>query len=481
MANELEAILGAAESAIGVQYKWGGNSLASGVDCSGLVQQAYLAAGIALPRVSASQMRVGQPVASVNEAQPGDLIGYQTGNRNGSGVEHIAIYIGNGQMIEAYRTGAPVRVTEVRPGATFRRIVGNIAPTRPAGAVQLGPHRDRIYTTAATTNMPAPPPQVEAQAVTAPPEGGLGDDLPDNATEEQTLAYIREHLPQYAPWLENDEIRYVLTWAVREDKADAEIQGALQRTNYFRTHGPSSRALDSLLATDHAAAEQVISGAKNIVGDLFSRNGISLDDAALGELAKNALRAGTIGFQGGQVFVSSEDRLNEMVAFGLGASGKPATGEAGKQVSDLAAIARDYFVPVTRSGLEDWQRRILAGAASEDQFREWLAGQARAAFDNDDSVLRSIDQGRSPAEHFQAHRAAIAQALELDEDAVDLMDPRYRDVLQHRDETGRVRSMSWVEAERWARERPEFANTTQYHQQTADTATQLARWMGVSA
>ena len=83
-----------------------------GLDCSGLVQLVYKYLGYDLPRVSADQARAGRPVASMAEAQPGDLIAWDNSSRN-NGVDHIAIYVGNGKMIEAPRTGLDVRLVDV--------------------------------------------------------------------------------------------------------------------------------------------------------------------------------------------------------------------------------------------------------------------------------------------------------------------------------------------------------------------------------
>lgn len=101
-------VIEAAKTALGVMYQWGGNSLAGGVDCSGLVQQAFAAAGISLPRISAQQAQAGQRVG-LNALQPGDLVAWDNSSRN-NGADHIAIYLGNGQIIEAPRTGLAVRI-----------------------------------------------------------------------------------------------------------------------------------------------------------------------------------------------------------------------------------------------------------------------------------------------------------------------------------------------------------------------------------
>jgi len=119
-----QQVIAAAESAVGVPYVWGGNSLTTGVDCSGLVQQAFKTIGIDLPRLSADQAKSGTAVSSMAEAQPGDLIAWDNSSRN-NGADHIAIYLGNGKMIEAPYTGAKVRIVDVPSTPDYiRRVIG---------------------------------------------------------------------------------------------------------------------------------------------------------------------------------------------------------------------------------------------------------------------------------------------------------------------------------------------------------------------
>jgi len=95
----------------GMMYQWGGSSPKTSFDCSGLVQWAYKSMGVALPRVSADQARSGRKVPLAN-LRPGDLVAWDNSSRN-NGADHIAIYIGNGQVIEAARTGTPIRVSKL--------------------------------------------------------------------------------------------------------------------------------------------------------------------------------------------------------------------------------------------------------------------------------------------------------------------------------------------------------------------------------
>ena len=114
------AVLETARQYLGVPYVWGGESLAEGgLDCSGLVQLVFGAHGVDLPRVARDQMRQGTEVASLAQAQPGDLVVQRGG-------KHIGIYLGDGQMIHAPKPGRTVEITPVTDASvtTIRRVLG---------------------------------------------------------------------------------------------------------------------------------------------------------------------------------------------------------------------------------------------------------------------------------------------------------------------------------------------------------------------
>lgn len=96
-------IVAFAQQFVGHPYVWGGNSLTNGVDCSGFVHQVYAHFGISTPRYSQAFKSVGQPVSYQN-IQAGDVVVYPG---------HVAIYIGNGNIVEAQSTRAGI--TNSRP------------------------------------------------------------------------------------------------------------------------------------------------------------------------------------------------------------------------------------------------------------------------------------------------------------------------------------------------------------------------------
>ena len=98
------AIVNYAKAQVGKAYIWGGEG-PNGFDCSGLVLKAYQQAGIYLPHYSGSQIARGHRI-SLDEIQPGDLLAKPGGG-------HIAIYVGNGQIVEAANPRAGVRLTSI--------------------------------------------------------------------------------------------------------------------------------------------------------------------------------------------------------------------------------------------------------------------------------------------------------------------------------------------------------------------------------
>jgi cell wall-associated NlpC family hydrolase len=107
-------------SQLGVPYSWGGGNAAgpsrgidsgadtTGFDCSGLVLYSFAGVGIRLPHYSGSQYNMGRKIPSALMRR-GDVIFYGPG-----GSQHVTIYLGNGQMLEAPDVGLKVRVAPVR-------------------------------------------------------------------------------------------------------------------------------------------------------------------------------------------------------------------------------------------------------------------------------------------------------------------------------------------------------------------------------
>lgn len=121
-----------AKQFIGTPYKWGGNG-PLGFDCSGFTSYVMKQFGVTLPRVSYQQGQGGSAV-SKDDLQPGDLVFWDNSSRN-NGADHVAIYIGNGQIAEAPQPGGRVQVRALGNFGWARRYTSETGVTPDVGAL----------------------------------------------------------------------------------------------------------------------------------------------------------------------------------------------------------------------------------------------------------------------------------------------------------------------------------------------------------
>lgn len=154
-------------SLLGVNYRWGGNTPETGLDCSGMVRHVFRETlGLVLPRRSEEMSRSAAQVPPA-ELRPGDLVFFNTLRRTFS---HVGIYIGNNQFVHAPSTGGAVRVESLEKEYWLRRFDGaRRVLVADAGAVASGPVPARSG--AAGAYLPV------AGAGVAPMRGGRAGDL----------------------------------------------------------------------------------------------------------------------------------------------------------------------------------------------------------------------------------------------------------------------------------------------------------------
>jgi len=102
--------------AVGVPYRWGGESLSSGFDCSGLVRWAYGRIGIELPHSSYALYSEGRRVSGTR-LEPGDVLFFE-------GLGHVGLYLGRGRMVHAPRSGRDVEIVSLGGSNYGSRLIG---------------------------------------------------------------------------------------------------------------------------------------------------------------------------------------------------------------------------------------------------------------------------------------------------------------------------------------------------------------------
>jgi peptidoglycan hydrolase-like protein with peptidoglycan-binding domain len=109
-------VVAIAKRYLGIPYRWGGASPATGFDCSGFVMYVYAKVGVSLPHNAAAQYRYGRAVSRANLA-PGDLVFF-------NGLGHDGIYVGGGRFIHSPHTGDVVKISSIHDSWYASRWVG---------------------------------------------------------------------------------------------------------------------------------------------------------------------------------------------------------------------------------------------------------------------------------------------------------------------------------------------------------------------
>ncbi|MFN3310368.1 MAG: C40 family peptidase [Thermomonas sp.] len=115
----IKSVLQRAFTLLGTPYRYGGSSPEGGFDCSGLVSYVFRTIGIDLPRVSRAMASEGTRIVSRDALAEGDLVFFGRRGR----IDHVGIYIGNGQFLHAPRTGRDVTVSSLTSGYWARKYV----------------------------------------------------------------------------------------------------------------------------------------------------------------------------------------------------------------------------------------------------------------------------------------------------------------------------------------------------------------------
>lgn len=115
-----QLVVETAKKYLGVPYVYGGSS-PSGFDCSGLVQYVFRELGVPINRVAADQTAHGTPISKEN-LQPGDVVFFHNTARY-STINHVGIYVGDGNFIHAPQTGEVVKITTLDSGYYARTFV----------------------------------------------------------------------------------------------------------------------------------------------------------------------------------------------------------------------------------------------------------------------------------------------------------------------------------------------------------------------
>ncbi len=109
-----------AERFVGIPYRWGGDTVVEGMDCSGFVRAVYNLCGVNIPRTSREQFKVGENVGKT-DLKDGDLVFF---GASGDEINHVGIYVGNGRFVHAPRRGDDIKISNLDENYFAKKYIG---------------------------------------------------------------------------------------------------------------------------------------------------------------------------------------------------------------------------------------------------------------------------------------------------------------------------------------------------------------------
>lgn len=429
-------IISKAQSALGTPYVWGGNSLSSGVDCSGLVQQVFASFGIQLPRVTYEQIGVGASVSRKKMAV-GDLVFFDT-DRTKAGPDHVGIYMGGGKFIHAPRPGKAVQISSLTDSyyndrlMAIRRVPGVQGNASGVGAIDPA-------TWAGSTD------EVQKSK----------DELAE--TYGMSTAFFNS-VP---------ELKRLLGQATAQQWDATAFQAHLKNSKWWKETSDSNRKAQVMEKSDPATYKATLEASRVAASQLAVKMGAILSDGAVDKLAKNILH---FGWNDAQIqnFLGHYIDFNDKKVLG---------GMAGQAYQQLKTTAYDNGVSLSEQALKNSAAYVVKGVSTMEKEVANIRGVAMGAYPG---FADQIEAGQSMRQIAEPYVQALAKTLEIPDTDVDMFDPRIKSALNRADAKGQVSPQSLTDFTVALRDTPDWRRTANAQQSMMTVGQQVLRDMGLA-
>lgn len=437
-----QALANYARTALGVQYVWGGNSMISGVDCSGLVQQTFKKFGIQLPRVTYEQVGVGASVPR-SKLAVGDLVFFDT-DRTKKGPDHVGIYLGNGKFIHAPRPGKPVQI-------------GSLADSY---------YNDRLM---AIRRIPG---VAGGRAGLSGTETALGAIDPASSVGSEAVRKSRDELAETygmstAFFNSVPELKRLLGQAVDNQWDYDAFTARLKNTKWFKTTSQSNRQAQVMQKQDPATYKATLAANRVAVDQMANQMGAVLSSGAKDKLAKNILH---YGWESAQIqnFLGNYIKFNDKHVLG---------GQAGQAYQQLKTTAYDNGVSVSEQNLKNAAAYVVKGVSSMEKEQANIRGIAMGAYP---AYADQIAAGQNMKDIAQPYVQSMAKVLELPDTDVDMYNSKIKAALTRADAKGNPAPMSLTDFEQMLKSTPDWRKTANAQGTLMGIGRQVLQNMGLS-
>jgi hypothetical protein len=419
-----------ARTALGTPYQWGGDSMPSGVDCSGLVQQVYAHFGIQLPRVTYNQIQVGASVPT-DKLQPGDLVFFDTEPKKGA--DHVGIYIGGGKFIHAPHTGDVVKISSLSDSYYMNRLMA----TR------------RISGVAASM-----PTSVGALDATAPITKLSADELAD------------QYGMSYAFFKSQPELMKLLGSAVSQQWTTDVFTAHLKNTKWWQNNSESARQAQVQAKTDPATYKANIAAAAAQAQDMAVKAGAILSGKQVQQLAKNMVD-----------YQWDEAQIGNFLGQYVGFTDKHVLGgQAGAAAKQITQYAYAQGLQVPEQTVKNNAAYLVRGLTTMQQVQDGLLQQAVSTYPG---FTQQLQGGATMRDIAQPYIQMTAQDLGLPDTDIDVWHPKVRAALNAADPKGQPAPLDLASYQSVLRSDPAWRKTQGAQTQVMNVGHQVLAHMGL--
>lgn len=414
---------------IGTPYKWGGNDLKSGIDCSGLIQQGFKHFGISLPRVTYDQIGQGSAVG-MKGLRPGDLVFFDT-DKGVSGPDHVGIYAGGGKMIHAPRPGKGVEMVDMTSGYYMDRFMGG---RRIDGIKSAG-----------------------ASAADAPTAADV-----KMTPEEQAANYGWS----FAFLNSIPEVKKLFKEAIDGTWTAQKFQAELRDTSWWKKTSDSARQAQVMQKTDPATWQAQVSATTIQIQQLAAQVGAAVPQSKLKDIVNTVLKTG-IDEDG------IRNILGKYVEFTKDGTLK---GEAGMHEFTMKQYADQMGVKLDDQAIKNQAQLVVRKLATTQDFEDQIRTQAKSAFPG---YEQQIDAGITVKDLASPYEQMMAKELELPSVQDGLDDPVIRKAMNGLNKDGKPAGMSLTDFQSSLRNDPRWRSTSAARDATMDIGSSVLRDFGL--
>lgn len=264
-------------------------------------------------------------------------------------------------------------------------------------------------------------------------------------------------------FLGDPEVGPLLQRAAREQWQPARLEAELQQTSFWRRTTESQRQFEALERTSPADAAQQVAARASEIAATVREIGMPLDPQRLQQIARDSVRYGWEGQQVRDAVTADFDYQQ-----GMG-------GQAGQMARTVRELAAEYLIPLSDQALDSWTERMVTGVVDEEAFRAYAVEQAKSLFPG---MAGALDKGVTVAQYVDPYKQIAARELEMPPEAIDLMDPKYRKMLDQVDDKGNRTAMTLAQATEYLRGTPEWQKTSGANEKAAALTESLLRSFG---